>query len=376
MLLTADRVVTPERILAPGWVRVEGDRISAVGSGLPEPGSDVENLGAVTLAPGYVDAHCHGGGGASFQTGDPDEAARAATAHLRHGTTSMVASLVTDTPDRLVDAVSGLADGVRGGNLAGIHLEGPWLSPAYAGAHDPDLLTRPDPSLLDRLLAAGDGAVRMMTLAPELPGALEVVRDLTGAGVAAAVGHTDATYAETAAALDAGVGAGTHLFNAMRAFRHREPGPAGALLERPEAAVELIADGVHLHPAALRMAARSTVGGFLLVSDAMAAAAATDGDYSLGPIRVEVRGGVARTPAGAIAGSTLTMSAAVRYAVSSGLDLHQALLAASQVPADHLGLADVGRIRAGALADLVVLDEWLRVTRVIHGGGWVAEPAG
>lgn len=368
MILGADRVVTPERILAPGWLEVAGDRISAVGSGRRD---DALELGAVTLAPGYVDAHCHGGGGASFQTGDPDEVTRAAAAHLQHGTTSVVASLVTDTPDGLAEALTGLGALARSGVVAGVHLEGPWLSPTFAGAHDPTLLGTPDPALLDKLLAAGDGALRMMTLAPELPGALETVRDLAAAGVTAAVGHTDATYAETVAALDAGARAGTHLFNAMRPFRHRDPGPSGALLERPDVAVELIADGVHLHPSSLRMAARAAAGGFLLVSDAMAAAAADDGDYALGPIRVEVRGGVARTPTGAIAGSTLTMGAAVQYAVGAGLDPHAVILAASQVPADLLGLADVGRLTPGAYADVVVLGEDLAVTRVLRRGAWV-----
>jgi N-acetylglucosamine-6-phosphate deacetylase len=373
MLISAGRVVTPARVFAPGWVLVEGDRVADVGPGVPERDADVDLPGA-TLVPGFVDGHAHGGGGASFDTGSVADAAAATGAHLAHGTTSMMASLVTAAPDRLLDSVRELAQAADDGLVAGIHLEGPWLSPRRAGAHDPALLSEPDPALLDALLEAGRGHVRMVTLAPELPGGLDAIRRLTAAGVVSAIGHTDATYDVARAALDAGATVGTHLFNAMRALHHREPGPVAALLEHPDSYVELIADGVHMHPAALRLAAEAKPHLFVLVTDAMAAAAAADGDYRLGRMTVTVRDGVARlAEGGAIAGSTLTMAAAVKYAVQvAGLPIADVVRAATSSPAALLHLDRVGALRPGYRADLVVLDEALDVVRVLHRGHWVS----
>jgi N-acetylglucosamine-6-phosphate deacetylase len=254
-----------------------------------------------------------------------------------------------------------------------VHLEGPWLSPEHAGAHRANLLQHPDPRDVGRLLDAGEGSVRMVTLAPELPGGLEAVRRLTAAGVIAAIGHTDATYDQARAALDAGATVGTHLFNAMRGLHHREPGPPVALVEHPDAFVELVADGVHLHPAVLRLAMGAKPHHAVLVTDAMAAAAAEEGEYRLGPMAVTVRDGVARLrDTGAIAGSTLTLAAAVRYAVVvAGLPLTEVVRAATTTPAVMLGLSRVGALRPGYAADLVVLDDDLHVVRVMRRGRWV-----
>lgn len=373
-LITATRVVTPARVLAPGWMLLDGDRIVEIGEGSPPRPPDLD-LGDTTVVPGFVDIHVHGGGGASFG-GTADAADAVAAAHLAHGTTSMAASLVTDTHDRMVAAVRELALLVRDDRLAGIHLEGPWLSPQRSGAHQPGALVDPDPASVESLLAAGDGAVRMVTLAPELPGGIAAVRQLVTAGVVAAIGHTDATYDVSRAALDAGARLGTHLFNAMRPLHHRDPGPVGALLDAP-VDVEVIADGVHLHPAVLRTVFAAKPGRCLLVTDAMAAAAAPDGDYALGPMAIEVRDGVARladgSGAGPIAGSTLTMDAAVRYAVrTAGLPLLDVVHAASTAPARVWGLTDVGSLEPGRRADLVVLDGDLSVLRVMRAGTWVA----
>lgn len=375
-VLSAAQVVTPARVLAPGWVHLDGDRVVAVGEG-PPPAGDVLDLGDATLVPGFVDMHVHGGGGASFDAGTADAAAVVAGAHLAHGSTSMVASLVTDTHERMACSVRELSLLVCDGLLAGVHLEGPWLSPDRSGAHQPGSLVEPTPAAVESLLAAGDGAVRMVTLAPELPGGVDAVRQIAAAGVVAAIGHTDATYDVARAALDAGATVGTHLFNAMRGLHHREPGPVGALLESAAADVELIADGVHLHPAVLRTAFAAKPGRCVLVTDAMAAAGAEDGDYRLGPMAIEVREGVARlsdggSGRGAIAGSTLTMDAAVRFAVrDAGLPLVDVVHAASTAPARVLGLRDVGALEAGRRADLVVLDDDLEVVRVMRAGAWI-----
>lgn len=371
MLIAASRVVTPTRLLAPGWLRLSGAHIIEVGSGASPDAPDVTIEG--TVVPGFVDMHVHGGGGGSFDAGTADAAATVVRAHLAHGTTSMVASLVTDAHEAMAAAVRELALLVDDGMLAGIHLEGPWLSPQRSGAHQPGSLTNPNPAAVDSLLAAGAGSIRMVTVAPELTGGLAAVAQLVEAGVVVGIGHTEATYDVTRQALDAGASVGTHLFNAMRPLHHREPGPVGALLDS-DAYVELVADGVHLHPAVLRGAIHAKGGRSALITDAMAGAAAADGDYRLGQMAIEVRGGVARLAGGgSIAGSTLTMDAAVRYCVlEAGIDLVVAIEAATATPARILGLADVGTLESGRLADLVVLDDDLHVLRVMRRGVWQA----
>ncbi|WP_234783952.1 N-acetylglucosamine-6-phosphate deacetylase [Mycobacteroides immunogenum] len=265
-------------------------------------------------ASGFFDMHVHGGGGASF--GDDADANRVAAAwHGAHGTDGMLASLVTLAPDDLLDAVRVLADMTGTEGIAGIHLEGPWLSPRYAGAHDRKLLREPDLAELKRLLDAGDGHIAMVTIAPELPGALPAIELLATRGVTVAVGHTDATYEQTLQAISAGATVATHLFNAMRPVHHREPGPIPALLESPAVTIELIADGVHIHPAIYRMVL-ATVGPdrIALVTDAMCAAGMPDGAYQLGQLPVRVAGGEARLPDGTIAGSTASMAELYRFA--------------------------------------------------------------
>jgi N-acetylglucosamine-6-phosphate deacetylase len=282
----------------------------------------------------------------------------------------MVASLVTDSLDALAASCAALATSVDAGMVAGIHLEGPWLSPRRPGAHEPGHLVPPTLEAVDRLVAAARGHLRMVTLAPELPGALVAIPELVSAGVVVAVGHTDATYDQTRAALEAGATAGTHLFNAMPPLHHREPGPVAALLES-SAFLELVADGVHVHPSVLALAWRD--GRTALVTDAMAAAGATDGDYRLGSLTVEVRDGVARLPeTGVIAASTATLASSLRFAVAeAGVPLPEALAAVTSTPAAMLGLAGVGRIEPGGWADLVELTDDLEVSRVMRRGAWV-----
>ncbi len=310
------------------------------------------------MVPGFVDTHLHGGGGANFSTAATSETATAVALHRRHGTTTMVASLVTAGPAELLRQVGELADDVRAGLIDGIHLEGPWLSTARCGAHQPALMRDPDPAEIDRILDAASGAVRMVTIAPERDGAIAAIEQIVDAGVVAAVGHTEATYEQTRAAIAAGATVGTHLFNAMRPIDRREPGPIVALLEDDRITVELITDGVHVDPAIYRHVTRSA--GFdrvSLITDAMAAAGMADGEYRLGPLDVTVADGVARV-AGTqtIAGGTATMDRVFRFAVDhGGLPRDEALTAAvrqaSINPARALGLPGAG-IDAGGCGRL------------------------
>lgn len=371
MLLAADAVLLPgtaepER----GWVEVAGERIVAAGLG-PSVGPVDEWLDG-TLVPGYVDVHAHGGGGASFITDDPADVETALAAHAAVGTTTMVASLVTGTLADLIDQVRLLRAFVEDGRLAGIHLEGPWLAPEHKGAHPPELLTDPDPDSVRRLLEAGGGAVRMATIAPERGGAIDSVRLLAAAGAVAAVGHTAADFDTAVAAIEAGATGATHLFNAMPPMLHRAPGPVLALWRDPRVVLEIVFDGVHVRPELAAFVFASAPGRVALVTDAMAAAGAGDGDYRLGELDVEVRGGIARVAGSeTIAGSTLTLDRAVRNAVAAGVPLARAVQAATEIPADYLGLADVGRLAPGGYADLVLLDDGLQVRRVMRRGGWL-----
>lgn len=379
MLLTADTLIASAELLRPGWIDLSGRKVAAVGAGLPPRTADRE-LGAVTVMPGFVDTHSHGGGGGSFSAASTADTSAAVALHRRHGTTTMIASLVTASPDDLLHEVGALAADVRAGLIDGIHLEGPWLSTVRCGAHQPALMRDPDPAEIDRLLAAAAGTIRMVTIAPERPGALAAIRQFVDAGVVVAVGHTEATYEQTRAAIAAGATVATHLFNAMRPIDRREPGPVIALIEEPSVTVELITDGVHLDPAIYRHVMRSVRPDRIsLITDAMAATGMPDGRYQLGPVPVDVTDGVAFVGGtDTVAGSTATMDQVVRFAFAHcGLDRDDALMLvarqASLNPARALGLP-AGDLIPGAAADLVVLDQDLSVTGVLRRGVWELEP--
>jgi N-acetylglucosamine-6-phosphate deacetylase len=360
------RVVTPEGVVEGGVVEIDGDRIAAI-----EPTDDVHS--GHFIAPGFVDMHVHGGGGYTFTTGDPDQARGAAAFHLAHGTTTLLASLVSSPYELMHAATKAYAPLVDEGVLAGVHFEGPYLSELRCGAQNPKFLRDPSSRELTELIDAGGGTIRMVTLAPERAGALDAIGLLVRHGIVAAIGHTDATHEETVRAIAAGATVGTHVFNGMRPPHHRQPGPVYALLAAPSVVCEFVPDGAHLHDATLTFA--TTVTGpdrAALVTDALSAAGMPDGSYELGEQSVDVTAGVARLAGrDSIAGSTLTMAGALRRAVDIGIPLVDACRMTATTPAAALGLGtEVGALRTGLRADLVELTEDLQVVRVMRAGTW------
>jgi N-acetylglucosamine-6-phosphate deacetylase len=327
------------------------------------------------LVPGFVDIHVHGGGGHTFTTGDADAARAAAAFHLTHGTTTLLASLVSSPHDLMLAATTAYAPLVDEGVLGGVHFEGPYLARALCGAQNPEFLRAPSTAELGALIDAGDGAVRMVTLAPELPGAHDVIRLLIERNVVAAIGHTDATYRQVADAIEEGATVGTHVFNGMRPPHHRAPGPAYALLGSPDVTCEFVADGVHLADETMEFALR-VVGDSraALITDAIAAAGMTDGTYELGGQPVIVTDRVARLAPpgsgqpGAIAGSTLTMDTAFRRTLRITGSIVTAARAAATTPARALGLANRGSLASGQRADVLTFTPDLTLTAVRQAG--------
>nr|WSZ96700.1 N-acetylglucosamine-6-phosphate deacetylase [Streptomyces sp. NBC_00857] len=373
-VLTGARVVLPTGIVDGGRVIVEGRRIA----GAAPADAVTLDLPGHWVVPGFVDTHNHGGGGASFTSGSVNDVLKGVRTHREHGTTTLVASTVTGEMDFLAHRAGFLSELVEQGDLAGIHFEGPFISPCRKGAHSETLLRHPDPAEVRKLVDAARGTARIVTLATELPGGVESVRLLTEHGVIAAIGHTDATYEQTVEAIDAGATLATHLFNAMPPLGHRAPGPIAALLEDERVTVELINDGTHLHPAALELAFhRVGAGRVAFITDAMDAAGFGDGRYQLGPLAVEVREGVARlVEGGSIAGSTLTQDTAFKRAATvDGLPVEDIVQAISVNPAKLLGMYDrIGSLEPGKDADLVVLDAGFTVKGVLYKGEWVVDP--
>ena len=356
----------------PGWVLLDGDRIAAVGAATdaPPPAATTLDLPGRTLTPGFVDLHCHGGGGASVDEGAA-AIASAVALHRAHGTTRAVLSLVAAPLDELERSLATVAELARAdATIVGAHLEGPFLAPERRGAHAHEHLRHPDPAAVERLIAAADGRLAQVTIAPELPGALDAIARFVAAGVVVAVGHTNADAATARAAFDAGATLLTHACNAMPGIHHRAPGPIPAAVDDERVTLELILDGVHVDPAVARLLLRAAPGRVALVTDAMAAAGCGDGDYRLGSLEVTVTDGVARVVADrAIAGSTLTTDAALRLARASGIAETVAIAALTAVPAHVLGRGDEwGALEPGRAADVVVLDGEGRVERVWADG--------
>lgn len=373
-VLAGARVVLPTGTVENGQLIVEGTKIV----GAAPPDAPVRDLTGHWVVPGFVDIHNHGGGGASFTSGSAEDVLKGVRTHREHGTTTLVASTVTGETDFLAHRAGFLSELVEQGDLAGIHFEGPFISPCRKGAHSEELLRDPDPAEVRKLIDAARGTARMMTLATELPGGIDSVRLLAEHGVIAAIGHTDATYEQTVEAIEAGATVATHLFNAMPGLGHRAPGPIAALLEDERITVELINDGTHLHPAALELAFhRAGAGRVAFITDAMDAAGFGDGRYQLGPLAVDVRDGVARlVDGGSIAGSTLTLDTAFRRAATiDRLPVEEVVQAISANPAKLLGVYDkVGSLEPGKDADLVVLDAEFTLKGVMRKGAWVVEP--
>lgn len=379
-LLTDARIVTPTEVLEPGWLRVEDGLIAAIGSGpAPSEAGDRHEMRRQWVVPGFIDLHVHGGGGHDMLSADPAEISGAAAFHRGHGTTRMLASIVTAPLDEMLAALAAVRTVVEAGptssaHVIGSHLEGPFLNPARAGAHDPRHLFAPNAAAFDRLNEAAGGTLRVMTVAPELSGGLDLVGRAVAAGVVAALGHSDADHAEATAAFDAGAALVTHLFNGMRPWHHREPGLVGAALARPGIVCEVINDGIHLHDATAGIAfAAAGPACVALVTDAVAAAGAGDGTFRLGSAPVSVLDGAVRlSDTETLAGSTLTMDASLRRAVRElGLPMTVACHAASTTPARVLGIDDrVGSVVIGQEADLVVLSDDLEVAAVMSGGRW------
>lgn len=374
-LIHSARLITDGAETPDAWVLFRDGRVTETGTGADRPAADetidataLAGSGAI-LAPGFVDIHGHGGANASYDDG-VDAIRTARELHRAHGTTRAVVSLVTaslDDLDRQVRMVAELM--TTDADVLGSHLEGPFLDPGHKGAHEPTLLRHPEADDVQRLLDAGAGTIRQVTVAPELPGGMEAIRRIVASGAAAAVGHTNADTAQAIAAFEAGATILTHAFNAMPGIHHREPGPVLAAAADHRVVLEAIADNVHLHPSVIKLLFDSAPGRVALVTDAMAAAGSADGSYDLGAVRVVVKDGIARTvETGSIAGSTLTQDVALRRAVDAGAPLVEAVRALTQTPAAAIGLGDaLGRIAPGYPGDAVVLDADLRVALVRTG---------
>ena len=387
IVIHADRAFTPFEEITDAVVVVQGSKIAAIGSrGLVDLPRGVREIAASgkTVVPGFVDVHIHGAGGHDVMEGTREALEIIAATVAPHGTTSLVATTVTASEKETRDSVAGIAHFILNtsqyptrelsAEILGIHFEGPFISPARRGVHPAKWILRPSLEVLAQLLAEARGTAQILTLAPELPGALELIEAARKAGLVVSLGHTDATYEQAQAAIEAGATHAAHVYNAMRPFSHRGTGVLGAVLTSPKVSAELIADGVHVDEAAMRMLVDlKTPERVILVSDGISATGMPDGKYQLGMFEVQVSAGVARNTEGKLAGSTLTLDRALRTMVALGVPLASALRMVTANPARQIGLgARKGVLAPGADADLVFLNDKLEVSGVMTRGAGLA----
>jgi N-acetylglucosamine-6-phosphate deacetylase len=405
----ASRIFTPQEQLADSVILTENGRITAIGhrDEVKIPPGAIDYVAAgMTVVPGFVDVHIHGAGGHDVMEATPAALDCITSTVARYGTTSILATTVTASVDETCRSLQGIAEYIRAhkkreniepniepnversaeqqspapgaadlaAEILGIHLEGPFISKARRGVHPPDAIARPSVEILEKFRAASDGLIRIITLAPEIPGALDLIRYAVSHGIAAAIGHTDANFEQTQAAIQAGARHSVHFYNAMRPFSHRDPGVIGAILTEPDVTAEVIADGIHVAGPAIQVLLGTK--GFdtvLLASDATAATGMPDGNFRLGNFEVIVKDGVCRNAEGKLAGSTLTLDRALRYIVALGVPLLDAVRMATILPARRISLAGKkGILAVGADADLVVLTPDLRVVGTMTRGAGLA----
>ncbi len=380
----AARALTPLEEIRDAVIVVDGRQIIAVGPRreivLPA-GAREHSAAGLTVIPGFVDVHIHGAGGHDVMEGTGEALDCVAACVARHGTTSLVATTVTASAERICHSAAAIARYIQArcsalpeaaplAEVLGIHFEGPFISPARRGVHPLEWIAQPSAAVLRRFLDAASGTGRILTLAPELPGALELIENARAAGLVVAMGHTDATFAQASAAIGRGARHAVHVFNAMRPFSHRETGVLGAVLTSPEVTAELIADNVHVDAPAMRLLfSAKGVERVLAVSDGTAATGMPDGKYRLGSLEVTLAGGVCRNAEGKLAGSALTLDRALRHIVALGVPLADAVRMLTLNPARLLGLEKKkGVLAPGADADLVLLDANLEVRGVMTRG--------
>jgi N-acetylglucosamine-6-phosphate deacetylase len=409
----ASRILTPQEQLADSVILTENGRITAIGhrDEVKIPSGAIDYVAAgMTVVPGFVDVHIHGAGGHDVMEATPAALDCITSTVARYGTTSILATTVTASVDETCRSLQGIAEYIRAhekreniepnvepnvvpdvepnndqqnpapatpdlaAEILGIHLEGPFISKARRGVHPPDAIARPSVEILEKFRAASDGLIRIITIAPEIPGALDLIRYAVSHGIVAAIGHTDANFEQTQAAIQAGARHSVHFYNAMRPFSHRDPGVIGAILTEPDVTAEVIADGIHVAGPAIQVLLGTK--GFdtvLLASDATAATGMPDGNFRLGNFEVIVKDGVCRNAEGKLAGSTLTLDRALRYIVALGVPLIDAVRMATILPARRISLAGKkGILAVGADADLVVLTPDLRVAGTMTRGAGLA----
>jgi N-acetylglucosamine-6-phosphate deacetylase len=366
------KIITPDTIIPQGVVLVEGKKILEVGTrfGVVFDESEFETLHfeQKALVPGFIDVHIHGARGRDIMEGTRD-AIEVVSRHLAlHGTTSYLATTVTASPIETIQAVESLGklvpEETGGARILGLHLEGPFISQEKRGVHPPEHIRPPSTRIFDELVKMSNDQVRLITVAPEVPGGLDFVQHIRSKGVLVSLGHSNATYEVARQAIQAGASNATHTFNAMRDFSHRQPGVLGAVLTDSTVWAELIADGAHVDPVAIQMLLKCKGHRrILLVTDAISAAGMPDGDFQLGSLRIKVSQGVCRVPEGALAGSTLSLDRALRNMISwTGIPLEEAVYMTSRNPAESIGVAQKkGSIQPGYDADMVLLNDDLNV---------------